>query len=432
MKKQILIVYPYLAHYRAPIFDHLLDARPGSSFEFSVATGILSELPGLKVIDDTSALFQKHRPRWKQVKNIWFRKRLLWQVGVLKELFFRPYDGVIFLGNVYYLSTWISALVCQCLKQPVLMWTHGILKKESGLKAFVRRRFYNLSSGGLLLYNHRSKNLMSAAGLKRKKLTVVYNSLDYDTQKRYFYRYLKRPLGHLKSELGLPSDQSILIYTGRLTPEKRLDTALDLLCRLNADRKAYILLLVGDGPYADALRRRARFLRIADEVRFTGACYDEQMLAKLIMAAHVMLVPGGIGLTAIHSLSYGTPVVTHSRLNAHKPEHEVIQDGISGSFIDLEDVATLKRTVDHWTRQKEAHRRRLAIRCRKNIDTFYNPYRQRAAIERALEDAFKDISALTNSAVDTAQQGVAKRPCTGTRFRAAPACLPSVPREAKG
>ena len=34
--------------------------------------------------------------------------------------------------------------------------------------------------------------------------------------------------------------------------------------------------------------------------------------------------PGNIGLTAIHSLSYGTPVCSHSNFNNQMPESEAI------------------------------------------------------------------------------------------------------------
>ena len=48
-----------------------------------------------------------------------------------------------------------------------------------------------------------------------------------------------------------------------------------------------------------------------------------------------------VGLTAIHSLSFGTPVLTHNNFDNQMPEVQAINEGENGGFFienDLEDL----------------------------------------------------------------------------------------------
>ncbi len=63
-----------------------------------------------------------------------------------------------------------------------------------------------------------------------------------------------------------------------------------------------------------------------------GACYDEEIIGELIFNAQLCVSPGNVGLTAMHSLVYGTPVITHNNFSNQSPEFEAIIDGKTGSF----------------------------------------------------------------------------------------------------
>ena len=73
-----------------------------------------------------------------------------------------------------------------------------------------------------------------------------------------------------RAELGLPDDAVIALYLGRMSGEKSIDRLLRLF-RYVADEHATVyLVLVGDGPDLDDLRRLAHELGINERVRFTG------------------------------------------------------------------------------------------------------------------------------------------------------------------
>jgi glycosyltransferase involved in cell wall biosynthesis len=173
----------------------------------------------------------------------------------------------------------------------------------------------------------------------------------------------------------------MIICTTRLTPQCQFDLLLEAQARLRAEGRIVNVLLVGDGPERDALHRLA--IRLGVTVNFYGECYDETELAGLTMAAHATVSPGKVGLTAIQSLAYGTPVITHSDFDAQMPECEAIVPGKSGDFFERNNVFDLARVIRNWTASEapEPHRR---AECYDIIERFYNPEFQARVIDRAV------------------------------------------------
>ena len=52
--------------------------------------------------------------------------------------------------------------------------------------------------------------------------------------------------------------------------------------------------------------------------------YDENEIGDLIYNADLCVSPGNVGLTAIHTLTYGTPVLSHANFPNQMPEFEAI------------------------------------------------------------------------------------------------------------
>jgi hypothetical protein len=118
-------------------------------------------------------------------------------------------------------------------------------------------------------------------------------------------------------------------------------------------------------------------------VHFEGACYDEHRIAELISASTVTVAPGKVGLTAMHSMVYGVPVITHSDADDQMPEWEAIIPGVTGALFARDSVEGLEAAIREWTRDpwpSEPTRRA----CESIIDRFWNPHVQRRLIEHAV------------------------------------------------
>jgi glycosyltransferase involved in cell wall biosynthesis len=290
------------------------------------------------------------------------------------------------LGNPYYLSTWISAIAARLTGKRILFWTHGWTRKEAGPKAWIRKAFYKLSHG-LLLYGHFGKMFGLAKGFRTDQLYVIYNSLDYEKQREIREHLPSESPILVKRELFKQPDWPMVICSARLTAECRFDLLLKAQAKLRDEGHPINVLLIGDGPRMSSLQLQASHLNLP--VKFVGACYDERILARLTRAAHATVSPGKVGLTAMHSLAYGTPVITHDDGQAQMPEFEAIRPGRTGDFFRRDDVADLARVIRIWT-SRDIPNPQTEADCYKIIDKFYNPAFQRRAIDRAVSGAPAD------------------------------------------
>jgi glycosyltransferase involved in cell wall biosynthesis len=218
-------------------------------------------------------------------------------------------------------------------------------------------------------------------GFSEDSLYVVYNSLDYETQKTIMAQVKEDRLKHIREEFFSHSDVPVLICTGRLNKSKGFEFLLNAMSELQDQGFRTCLLLVGDGPEWEPLAQIVSDLSLT--VHFYGACYDENQLAELIMSANLTVAPGQVGLTAIHSLTYGIPVITHSDPANQGPEWEAIVPGKTGDLFRRGDVHDLASTIHKWCLHpwpdEDARRQCIAV-----IDHFYNPHFQRQVLNRAV------------------------------------------------
>lgn len=119
---------------------------------------------------------------------------------------------------------------------------------------------------------------------------------------------------------------------------------------------------------------------------FYGSCYDETELSNLIYNVELCVSPGNIGLTAIHSLMYGTPVITHNSFPYQGPEFEAIQESETGLFFEHNNVDSLAEKIEEWFEISSKYiREEIAEKCFKIIDEKYNPHYQIEVLKSVLD-----------------------------------------------
>jgi glycosyltransferase involved in cell wall biosynthesis len=163
----------------------------------------------------------------------------------------------------------------------------------------------------------------------------------------------------------------LICFTGRLQPVKRLPWLLHALHLVAQQGRNVHLVLVGDGSERPVLESLAQELRLSGFVHFLGATYDESRLGLVLSASDLAVVPSGAGLSVMHALGYGTPVLLHDKVEEHFPEWEAVKEGETGWFYrndDLSDCA--EKIIDALfpTPQKPA----MAEACRSVISSRYN------------------------------------------------------------
>lgn len=316
-----------------------------------------------------------------------FRSRMMWQPKAVQAALSNDYDVLVYLGDPNFASTWVGASLARLRRKPVLMWAHGWLRVEAPSKRLMRNVFFGLAQR-LLVYGERAKMLGAKAGYADDRITVVYNSLDVDRADQIVERIEADTLDTVRPQ-ALFSDPSLplVICSARITALCRFDLLLRAAALLSARGTPVNTLLVGDGPEHPALKAQAVELGVS--IHFYGACYDEEVLGQLIYRADITVSPGKIGLTAMQSLMYGTPAITHDNLDEQMPEVEAIEEGRSGLLFKQNDAGSLADAIATWLKSGR-DRAQVRTACRAVIHQKWNPRNQAAIIEQALLEVVRN------------------------------------------
>jgi glycosyltransferase involved in cell wall biosynthesis len=144
-----------------------------------------------------------------------------------------------------------------------------------------------------------------------------------------------------------PARGDTVLFVGRLSPEKGVDTLIAAAGRL----PGVPMVIAGDGPLLRELRAVA-----PDQVSFAGWT-PRELLPGLYRRARLAVVPSRcfetFGLVAAEAMSHGLPVVA-SRRGALA---EVVEDGVTGLLFEPGDPADLAAKVQALWESPELCRR---------------------------------------------------------------------------
>ena len=366
---KLCLIYNTAPRYREAVF-RAIDAEYDCDWYFGETKSDIKEM-------DTSLL-----------KNVTFYKtvgdptKLYWKSGILKLLFKNKYQNFFMLAEVRSITDWIFFWLSSNFfkKKRVYIWTHGWYGKEHGIDAKMKLWMFRHVSG-VFVYGDRAKKLLIEKGMPKEKLFAIHNSLDYDKQKSIRENIV--PSDIYKKHFH--NDYPTIIFIGRLTKVKKLDMLINAIAKLKDKSKYYNLVFVGDGVDKEYLEKKAIDMQLQNIIWFYGACYDEKENAELIYNADLCVSPGNVGLTAMHALMFGCPVITHDCFEWQMPEFEAIHVGKTGEFFKQNDVDSLASVISHWFAVKQKLRNDVREACFEEIDSKWNPYYQMNVIKKNLK-----------------------------------------------
>lgn len=355
-------------HYRFPIFNAIAE-------KFTCAFYIGNHLKQPIKTFDYKAL-----KGYVATLNNHFLRNFYWQSKSLR-LVFKKYDMYFMDGEPYCLSSWIVLLLCRILGKQTVAWTHGWYGREGFVKRLIKRFYYSLYTK-LMVYNDYSIKLMEKEGFAPDKMYCIANSLDTDKDLK------------IRSELSpsniyrnhFKNDCPTIIYCGRIQKWKKLDLVLRCISQFKSEGVIVNAVFLGKDVENVALDKMAENLGITDQIWLYGPCYNEQIIGEMFYNADVCLSPGNVGLTAIHSLTFGCPVLTHDDFKHQGPEFEAIRAGQTGDFFKKGDVADMKTKIAFWINKDEESRNKTRIKAFNEIDRKWNIYYQLGIIEKVVND----------------------------------------------
>ncbi len=171
----------------------------------------------------------------------------------------------------------------------------------------------------------------------------------------------RRRSDELRRRWGATADAPVVLFVGRLAPEKNLQALADAFLAMRAERPGMRLVVVGDGPSRQELAERV------PEAIFTGSRRGEDLAAHYA-SADLFVFPSmteTFGNVTLEAMASGLAVLAYD----HAGARQLIRSGDNGllaRYGDAEDF--LRQAVSLASGREEA--RRMATRARVTAGEF--------------------------------------------------------------
>lgn len=292
-------------------------ARPGDEHVLII--------PGAKtetIESERSRIYAIHSPLLSRTS----RYRILLNLRAIEEVLERERPDIIEAGDPYQ-TAWKAIASGEALGIPVVGFYHSHFP-EAYLRSTAKfmgrtateavmdlarryvRSLYNCFGATLVPSTHLAE-VLREWGVKNAQ------SVELGVNTDVFHPEVDDAAA-TRAALEIPANRCLLLYVGRLAPEKNTFTLFRAFSLLQQRRpQAFHLLVVGDGAQRDHL---SELRHSAGNVTWLPYCTDSEELARYYRAADLFVHPGmqeTFGFVALESQACGTAVV-----------------GISGSYMD--------------------------------------------------------------------------------------------------
>lgn len=227
---------------------------------------------------------------------------LLHLARVIKDGSYDVVHAHLFRAQIY------ARLAARLVRVPVIVSTEhsiGDSQIEGRAKTPATRFLYRATermSDCTIAVSHRVRERLIAWGLDAARIVTIPIGIDLER-----YRFDPDAREVARRAFGFNRDQLIVGTVGRLVPIKRLDLLIHAAHSVVADGAK--LLIVGDGPEEDRLRKIVHRSGLTPSVTFAGKQED---IPAMLAAMDLFVMTSAeetYGLAAVEALAAGLPVV---------------------------------------------------------------------------------------------------------------------------
>ncbi len=200
----------------------------------------------------------------------------------------------------------------------------------------------------ILITSAREKdNLLRCTSARAEAVAVVPCGVNLD-----LFQPVPKP--EARRRIDADMEAPLLLFVGRIAPEKGLDRLIGALARLRHHRELRAIIVGGEGHRDPGLRQveaLARRMGVAGRIRFIGRV-EQPELASFYSAADLLVLPSAyesFGMVALEALACGTPVVA-TPVGAME---ELLRDGGSGRIATDFSVPSLADAIGQALQDRE-------------------------------------------------------------------------------
>ncbi|RLI00989.1 glycosyltransferase family 1 protein [Candidatus Bathyarchaeota archaeon] len=253
----------------------------------------------------------------------------------------KKYFGDIFLYNVLSASKLINDLVrtenrkvdlvvshdwlgsvggilsSRGLDKPLVFHVHSTEQGRSGNGSETLKRLERITADHaerIVTVSYAMRDHLVRLGYQERKIRVIYNGIDVE---KYSPTRVS-PEARLKTrkDLGISSDEFMILFVGRLSWVKGADTLVQSMPEILSSVPNAKLVIVGVGDQQELLKYEVSKLGIEDKVILKYEFLPEDEKIKVYAASDVCVFPSKyepFGIVCTEAMSMGKPVVVGAR-----------------------------------------------------------------------------------------------------------------------
>jgi len=342
MKHRIAVVHNIVAPYRHPIFEEISqDPR------FDVIVYYCSKRYPGRAWD----LF----PRKYEYKSRFLSgatmKGLFVNPGIIFEIIRNRFDAIV-VGEWMYVTMQMAFVMGKLLNLPVILWTECMVEPWSFLGSITKaiRLLLIKRADALIVPGRLSRDYVIAMGAHRSRVFIAPNCIDTDFFIKYSSIY-RKDKESLRKELKVDKEK-VILYVGQLIERKGVDYLIRAYARLKQEYPEIALILIGDGPLLDKLKRKCSIEGISD-VYFVGSGLRLLDLIKYYSLADFFVLPTLFdvwGFVINEAMACGLPVISTRNAQAAV---EMIRQGENGLVVNAADEEELYSAMKELINSRE-------------------------------------------------------------------------------
>ena len=264
---------------------------------------------------------------------------------------------------------WLAIAACIRYNIPFFYMTDANMQKElwepswkRWVKNLVLGRFIFRLAEGFLCSGTANRELFQFYGVPEHKLIPFAYSWGYESHIAASEELYPRRK-ELRSEQGIPEDAVVILYCGRLSPEKGPMDLMEAYRRLGSEKT--FLHIVGDGVQMDVLQGFIKQHELSS-VRVSGF-QNRKEISKYFTTADLLVLPSnreGWGIVVNEALCYGLPVIASDQVGAAV---DLVNEGENGFVFPNGDIQSLAECLRHILELSDNQRKSMGEKSRDRI-----------------------------------------------------------------
>lgn len=202
----------------------------------------------------------------------------------------------------------------------------------------------------------------------------------------YFSRKALSATLDIRAELGIPQDDFVFSFVGRIVKDKGVNELVSAIDRLSKEYQVHLLLVGPKENDLDPIDERTQIL--ISKNKYIHAVGRQNDVRPYLAASDALVLPSyreGVGMVLLEANAMDVPCIASDIIGCN----DVVTEGVNGELVQPKNVEALYRKMKDWVEHRE-YVTELAKGCRNYVCSRYSS----EDVKRAYYQELKSLAGL--------------------------------------